>query len=179
MKIILNSYQDPSEGMDWNEQTPIIENRITGIMKEFSESVDYSIQETNFGVGADWPTIVLNVATIAGVGFIALPEAHKRVREALEEWQLVGANVKKLIEWIGGNELIVAQPIELIFITASEALLSLTKKDDAVFLKYEEIAPVGSHEEISGLYDFRFEAEESEWKVLINGQKDIKAIEKV
>ncbi|TYO99842.1 hypothetical protein EDC39_1012 [Geothermobacter ehrlichii] len=179
MKIILNSYHDPDKGMDWNEQTPIIERRIVGIMEEFSESVDYSIQETNFGVGADWPTIALDVATIAGVGFFAVPEAHKRVREALEEWQLISANIKKLIDWIGGKESIVAQPIELIFIAASEALLSLVKNDDAVFLKYEEILPAGSHEEISGLYDFRFESEGNEWKVLINGQKDIKAIAKV
>lgn len=179
MKIILNSYQDPNQGLDWHEQTPEIENRITGIMDEFAESVDYSIQEVNFGVGADWPTIAVNVATIAGVGFIALPEAHNRVREALEEWQLIGANITKLIECIGGKEPIVAQPIELLFLAASEALLSLMNKDDAVFVRYEELSRVGSHEEISGLFEFRFESDGNEWKVIISGQKEIKAIEKV
>lgn len=179
MKIILNPYQDPGEGKDWDEQTSEIETRITGIIEEFPESVHYSIQETNFGVGADWPTIALNVVTIAGVGFIALPEAHKRVREALEEWQLMGANVRKLMDWISGRAPVISQPIELLFVSASEALLAVLAKDDAVFLKYEQITPIGTHEELGGLYDFRFDSDGEEWKVLINGQRTVKSIKKV
>ena len=179
MKLILSPYQDPSCGLDWHEQTPEIKARIGVILENFDESTDYTIQEEVFGAGADWPTIVINVATVAGLGLIALPEAHKRVREALEEWKIIGNNFRKLINYIAGKESVVSKPIEILFITASESLLSVLKKDDAIFLKYHEILPIGSYDEISGLYDFRFESEGEEWKVLINGQQTVIGIEKV
>lgn len=179
MKIILNSYKDPMQGLDWHEQSPEIRRRISEIADKFGESIDYTIQETNLGTGADWPTITVNVITIAGVGFFALPEAHKRVREALEEWQRIGANFRKFIDWIASKEPVVTQPIEIIFISASEGLLSVLSEDDAVFIKYEEIEPVGSYVESCGLYDFRFKSGIDEWKVLINGKKIVKTIEKL
>ena len=179
MNIILNPYKNPAQGVDWHEQTPEIETRITGVMKEFGESIVYSLQETNIGVGADWPTIAVNVATIAGVGFFSVPEAHKRVREALEEWQRIGGNFRKLMDWLPSKEPLVSYPIEILFISASEALLGVLGNGDAVFIKYQEVEQVGSRSESCGLYDFRFKTEADEWKVLVNGRKIVKSIEKV
>lgn len=179
MNIILNPYKDPAQGADWHEQTQEIKTRITGIMKDFGEPVDYSLQEQNIGVGADWPTVAVNVATIAGVGFFAVPETHKRVREALEEWQRIGGNLRKLMDWVASKESLVSYPMEILFVAASEALLSVVGSGDAVFIKYEEIEPLGSYQENSGLYDFRFRVDADEWKVVVNGKKAVKSIEKV
>ena len=178
MKVILNPYSDPSSGKDWHEQTPEIEKQIDGILETYPEQVDYSIHETNFGGGADWPTIALNVATIAGVGFFAIPEAHKQVREALEEWQLIGANIQKLIAWISGRTPLVSQPIELIFVAATEELLSMINEDDAIFLNYQVLSPVGTNDELSGLFEFRFEVNSEEWRVIIDGLKQVRSIKK-
>ncbi|WP_026841650.1 hypothetical protein [Citrifermentans bremense] len=179
MKIILNPYKDPAQGLDWHEQTPEIETRITGVMKEFGQSIDYSLQEMNIGIGADWPTIAVNVATIAGVGLFAIPEAHKRVREALEEWHRIGGNFQKLMDWLPSKEPLVSYPIEILFISASEALVGVLGNDDAVFIKYQEVEPVGSYSESCGLYEFQYRTYADGWKVVINGRKIVKTIEKV
>lgn len=179
MKLILNPYQDPGKDIDFDQQTPIIENQITGMLNEYSENIDYSLNECNFGGGADFPTMVIELASVAGVAFIAIPEAHKKVREALEEWKLINENTKKLINWVSGKSNVVSQPIEVLFIAASEALLKFIEKDDALFIKYCELSPIGSIDHLSGLFEFSFLSDDENWKVVINGQATISAIEKV
>lgn len=179
MKIILNPYVDPGRGMDWPEQTPIVTNRIDGILKEFNEPVKYDLTEHNFGGGADWPVIAVNVATIASVGFFAIPEAHKRIRESLEEWGRIGASIKKLIKHLSDREVLVAEPIEVLFLDACKALLEFSNAEDATFESYSEVASIGSYGNIGGLYEFIFSIETQKWSVQINGAGELTEIKKV
>lgn len=175
MKIILNPYKDPTLGKDWNEQKDEIKQELNGIIQELPERVDCSINELNLGAGADWPTIAVTI----GFGFFAIPEAHKRIREALEEWAMIGERVKALIQKLSKSNSLVSEPLEILFIEASEKLLSLTNQDDAIFLGYYEVQQIGSNENIHGVYDFLFEINNEEWKVVIDGLKIIKTITKV
>ena len=179
MKLILNPYQDPGKGIDFDQQTPIIENQIMGMLNEYPENIDYSLNVCNFGGGADFPAVAIELVSMAGVAFIAIPAAHKKVRETLEEWKLISENTKKLIDWVSGNSSVLSQPIEILFITASNALLKLIDKDDALFIKYHELSPIGSIDYISGLFEFYFLSGDENWKVVINGQGIVSALEKV
>lgn len=119
MEIVLSPYKDPSGGVDWPEQTPAIEAELTKRLRDWDAgTVEYRIRRTNHGLGADWPTITLSVLSIAGTLFFTIPAAHKKVREALEEWKKVRANIEKFLAWISREKEIAAYPVELLFLDA-------------------------------------------------------------
>jgi len=173
VEIILAPYKDPSEGLDWHEQTPIIIQRIDELLSGYEEALEYTVRDDNLGVGADWPVIIVTVGSIAGAAFFLIPEAHKRVREALEEWKLIGENIKKLIGKLKITERVLVNPVELLMIEAVEQLNKTTNLEDVVYLGFEQLSQPGSHEQISGAYAFRFELPGEKWEVVIAGDSTL------
>ena len=54
----------------------------------------------DIGRGADWSVVVL---VLTGV-FFAIPEAHKRIRESLEEWRRIFKELKAASSWLLGKK---------------------------------------------------------------------------
>ncbi|HIF5828868.1 TPA: hypothetical protein ACY4P9_004723 [Vibrio parahaemolyticus] len=179
MDIVLGTYKDPAYGLDWHEQTDEIEDSIRKHLIRSELPVECSIQEHNIGRGADNPVTVVQVLSILGlVGFV-IPEAHKRVRESIEEWSRIKGHFTKLHTLLSRNYRVIALPEEVLFIKAVEALLSETESNDAAFVRYETVHSVGSYEKYSGLKGFYFDCKGKQWRVVIDGQGEVKLIEQV
>jgi hypothetical protein len=63
MKFILTPYKDPASGLAWNEQTPIILERINKSISELEYNIEYKTSESEHGKGADLPTITLEIVS--------------------------------------------------------------------------------------------------------------------
>jgi hypothetical protein len=48
--------------------------------------IDGSVMTRNIGKGADWSVVAI---VVGGGLFFAIPEAHKKIRETLEEWRRI------------------------------------------------------------------------------------------
>ncbi|MDD9158399.1 hypothetical protein PVK64_19730 [Aliivibrio sp. S4TY2] len=179
MDIVLSTYKDPAYGLDWHEQTDEIENSLRELIIQSKLPVEFSIRESNIGRGADCPVTIFQVISVFGFIAFAIPEAHKRVRESIEEWSLIKENALKLIALLTKNNRMVALPDEILFIKSVEALLSEIEANDAMFIKYEVIHSVDSFEKFAGLKGFYFECLDKQWRVVIDGQGKVKLIEQV
>ncbi|PUB74705.1 MAG: hypothetical protein DBP03_08250 [gamma proteobacterium symbiont of Ctena orbiculata] len=114
MEIIVNPYEDPGRGLDWDEQTPRIINEMNLYLSEKNEAFNFSLEETNHGTAADWPTITITITGAIGALFV-IPEAHKRIRESCEEWKRIGDEMASLLSWIASKYPVAAYPKELLF----------------------------------------------------------------
>ena len=124
---MLNSYEDPTQGLDWPEQTPIIIKRLKTHFQAYPEGkIEYHIEETDHGIGADWPTITLEVLGIAGGVFFGIPALHRKIRETITEWKQIKKTVDSFLEWLGRKERILSYSIEKAFLDALEHLESKT-----------------------------------------------------
>ena len=148
MEIVLSPYKDPSLGLDWPEQTPLIEAGLRArLSKWHAGSVEYQIRRTNHGLGADWPTITLALLSVAGTLFFAIPAAHKKVRESLEEWKKIKENLERLLAWVSPSEEVASYPVELLFLDATLRTASGDSTEMLEFLGVDEL-PVPT--EVSG-----------------------------
>ena len=102
-------------------------------------TVEYRTSEENRGLGADWVVVVLTVLSVAGSGFFAVPAAHKRVRESLEEWRRIRVSVDGLARWLGERRRVVGYPKELLFLDALHELDGVAGADEAVLLDASEV----------------------------------------
>ncbi|KKL76142.1 hypothetical protein LCGC14_2047850 [marine sediment metagenome] len=176
--ITLAPYEDPACGLDWPEQTPKIMHRLEDILSSFESPIDYELHEEYLGRGADWPTIIITVGGIAGVTFFAIPTAHKKVREALEEWKLIGFEIRKLVDYVSKKERVVAQPVELLLLVAMEHLEEVVDSDSATFEAMEKLADIGDYEQLSGAYAFIFRVNNVFWEVAVSGEGQIMHMKK-
>jgi len=176
MEIIIAPYKDPSCALDWDEQTPEIEQRISALLREYEEYLEFSLEQRNLGKGADWPTVAVTIAGIAGTAFFVIPEVHKKIREAIEEWKIIGKNVKKLIQYISAHERVVVYPVELLLIESIVHLEQVASIEGISFGGLRVIAEPGSHEHISGLFEFTFATDSKGWKISIKGNGELFSI---
>ncbi|MFL7010961.1 hypothetical protein [Enterovibrio norvegicus] len=179
MHIVLGTYKDPAFGLDWHEQTPHIEKETRQLLLDSKLPLQFAIHERNIGRGADWPVTVLEIIGFIGIASFAIPEAHKRVREALEEWSRIREYFNKCIDLLCKKDRLIALPQEVLFIKSVELLLSELNESDAVYIKHETVHSIGSHEEYAGLMGFYFDCSGKRWRVVINGQGEVKLIERV
>lgn len=123
VKIILAPYKDPAEGLDWHEQTPLIRKELHGILSNYPfGKVEYKIEETDHGIGADLPTILLEIIGIGSTLFFGVPALHKKIRETIGEWKKIWEEVKNFIKWINKKQPIISYSKEIAFLKALEFL---------------------------------------------------------
>ena len=90
---------------DENEPHNTIERLKASIGTYPYGAVEYRVKETDHGVGADFPTVtvdvlVLGAATIKAVSvFLDVPAARKRVRDALSGWKDIKSDVDRFFGW--------------------------------------------------------------------------------
>jgi len=118
-RFVLTPYTDPAEGLDWDEQAPLHLDRIlSDIDKQFSKDFKVKLKETDHGIGADWPTITLELIGTATGLFFGIPVLHKKFRETLAEWRIILNEIGKFVFWINKNESVVSYSVELAFYDA-------------------------------------------------------------
>lgn len=100
--------------------------------------VEFQVRETNHGRGADLVTVTVTLTSLAGAAFFAIPTAHKKVREALEEWGRIRDELASLIEWISGNDR-PSLPIEVLFLESVSDLAKAREVGEIEFLSACEI----------------------------------------
>ena len=170
MKIVLNSYKDPSCGKDWDEQRPLIEKELSSIINDFDKKISFTLTEADYGKGADWPTteILLECSPVAIVILPAL--FHKYIREALEEYRIFYNYMKKFINYVSMKFSIVSKPDVVLCLDAMNELANYTDESNIKFVDYKYVTKIGSRECLSGLHEFYFSNENKQWLVSINGK---------
>src|SRR5687768_10168973 len=101
MKLILTPFKDSADiGLDSPEQFQAVKADLGAHLSNWSEGpVDFEIRETAYPVGIDWPTVTIEITKYGGA-LLAIPAAHRLIREAIEEWRLIWRNTKRLIAWV-------------------------------------------------------------------------------
>jgi hypothetical protein len=82
-----------------------------------SGSIDGDVSIQNIGSGADWIVVAIRLTEFAFMGFIAIPSAHKKVRESIEEWKRIFLELRNTFFWIKGNKKAI-YPDPYLFLTA-------------------------------------------------------------
>jgi hypothetical protein len=131
IKIALNPFRDPAEGVDWSEQATKARQQIAGHLQSYSDGeVDFSISEGEHGIGLDMPVLILEVLGIGTTLFFGIPAFHKKIREAIQEWKKIVDNVEKLLQWMGSRVPVTSHSIEVAFYRTLGNLESLTNVAD-------------------------------------------------
>ena len=140
-RFVLMPYSDPAEGLNWEEQTPLHHERISkAITDHFSNHLQFKLHETDHGIGADWPTLTLELIGTATGLFFGIPALHKKIREAISEWRQIKNEISKFISWIKRNEPVVSYSIEVAFYDAIDYLSALEDVDNFELADIKEFA---------------------------------------
>lgn len=59
---------------------------------------DVSIR--NIGRGADWTVIAVSITSTVAAALVAIPKAHKFVRENVEEWKRIYRELRAIYDWM-------------------------------------------------------------------------------
>lgn len=100
-------------------------------------AIEYRVRETNHGRGADLTTITVSLISLGGVAFFGIPAAHKKVREAIEEWGKIKNEIGALVNWITRDK--PSLPIEILFLEAVTDLAKSENVEETEFLSVCEI----------------------------------------
>jgi len=177
MEIVLAPYKDPANGLDWDQQTPVIKKEIEGLLDKYSKKLNYKLSETDHGKGADWPTITLVIYL-----FFTIPKFHKKIRETIAEWKLIYIEISDIIKYVADKVRILFYPKELLLL---DSLIELEKNINVLEL---ELVDIFENKEIySGLYCpldcklliFSFRSNDFIYQVGITNQRNIVFVNKI
>ena len=96
--------------------------------------IDGSVTIRNIGRGADLSVVVL----VVGGLFFTIPEAHKRVRESLEEWRRIFKEFKSVSSWLIGKKRAL-YPEQYLFLVALFSVVERTEPDALTFLGFTQL----------------------------------------
>lgn len=109
--------------------------KYSNLLNEYSSgSIHGLVSVRNIGKGADWSVIVL---TITGI-FFAIPETHKKVRESIEEWQLIFKELKSLYLKVIPKKFAL-YPDQYLFLIALNSVISKTNLEALVFVGFSTL----------------------------------------
>lgn len=123
----------------WEAQGALL---LENIKKEISPPdlhLEVRLQESEFGAGASWPSIILEIAEIGGLVLIGVPALHKKVRETLSEWKEIKKNLDKFISWLSNKKRISTKSIEIAYLTTLSHLDAKTEVNELELLEAQEI----------------------------------------
>ena len=123
----------------WEEQGSLLLENISKDISESALHVEFRLQDSEFGAGASWPSIILEVVEIGGLVLIGVPALHKKVRETLSEWKEIKKNVDNLISWLSNKKTISTKSIEIAYLAALSHLEAKTDVNELELLEAQEI----------------------------------------
>lgn len=82
----------------WEEEVALEEKRVRHRIESYEADAPESVEVTavNLGRGADWMVLAVSF----GVAAIVIPEAHKKIRENIEEWVRIYRELHAFFRWI-------------------------------------------------------------------------------
>jgi len=128
IKFVLYAYEDygcedEADDLDWDDKTKLMEKELSCHISKYPEGkIEYLLKETDHGIGADLPTITIEILNIAGLVLFAIPALHKTIRETLKEWKTIKQNIDKVVNWIQKKKPIFVYPKKYAFLKVLEHL---------------------------------------------------------
>ena len=92
-----------------------------------------SVSIRNIGHGADWLVVVVSLVS----AFFAIPRAHKLVRETIEEWLKIYAELSSVIKRVAPRRALL--PDAYLFLVALDHILTEVNPDNAMFQGFVRI----------------------------------------
>jgi hypothetical protein len=123
----------------WEEQGPLLLDNIKRDIAPSAQYVKFRLEESEFGIGASWPSIILEIVEIGGLVFIGIPALHKKVRETLSEWKEINKNIDKFVSWLSNKKTISTKSIEVAYLAALTHLDAKTDVNELELLEAQEI----------------------------------------
>ncbi|WP_417551522.1 hypothetical protein [Marinomonas fungiae] len=130
MEILINPFGEPSD--DWEEQQRNKQSLLRRLEENPDGNIPAEVGVKNIGRGADWHVVSITILSTATGLFFAIPAAHKKVRESLEEWRRIYNEFSRLLSWLAINSPIY-YPDHYLFLVA---LLNLDDDTEASELEY-------------------------------------------
>ena len=141
IKFVIHAYEkygteDEAHELDWEH----MEQELSRHIDKYQEGdIEYSLKETNHGIGADFPTVVVEIMEIAGWAVFVIPVFHKTIRETLKEWKEIKKNIDKVINWILKKRSIIVYPKKYAYLKVLEYLEPKTNILDLKLIQAIEI----------------------------------------
>ena len=137
MEILINPFGEP--GDDWEEkERKQVETLLSKLHDNPEGFIPAEVGIKNIGRGADWHVVSLTILSTATGLFFAIPAAHKKVRESLEEWRRIYNEFSRLLNWLAFSSP-VYYPDHYLFLVA---LLKLDDDAEASELEYLGFHPI-------------------------------------
>lgn len=137
MQILIGSTSDPSDEEATASDLAALKARVAAETRALGLSA--RISRDNLGSGADWIVSVIEVAAGLGAALFAIPEAHKRIRESVEECKKIHSEIIALMDRLRGHSPVVRQPVEALYLLALEKVLRETDAAEITLLSSEPI----------------------------------------
>jgi len=99
--------------------------------------IQFATHDSDHGIGADWPIIILEIIGVSGALFFAIPATHKKIRETCGEWSRIADNLERFLTWFGGEP--VSYSIEAAFLRALQHLHKKTSVLDLEVIAASEV----------------------------------------
>jgi hypothetical protein len=137
MEILVNPFGEPTDDFEKEEQAAILD--ILDKLETYPDGhIPTEVGIKNIGRGADWSLISISILSTASFLFFAIPAAHKKVRESLEEWKRIYNEFSSLIKWLSFS-CPVYYPDHYLFLVALLKLDENTEASELIFLSSHPI----------------------------------------
>ena len=138
MEILVNAFGELSDN-EWKAT----EKKELNFYKDKFESypggyIPAEIEIKNIGRGADWDVVSLIILPSVSIIFFAIPSAHKKIREAIDEWKKIFNEFQRLIKWLSFKSEVFF-PDEYLFLCALVKLDESVDASELIFKDYHLI----------------------------------------
>ena len=119
IKLVFSAITDTTDDPDNLHAS----ERISALLQKYPEGkVEYTASDTEHGIGAGWQTITLEVLSTASTVFLGVPMLRKKVKEAVEGWKDIKADIDRFLKWLNSHERIASYSVEVAFLEALQHL---------------------------------------------------------
>ncbi|MBE0508694.1 MAG: hypothetical protein IBX50_18580 [Marinospirillum sp.] len=132
MEIIINPFGDPSLHEVEREKAEV-DSLHSKIESYPGGDIPVEVTTKNIGKGADWLVVSVIILSSATSLFFAIPAAHKKVRETLEEWDRIFKEFKSLLDWLSIKKPVM-MPDQYLFLVALSRLDEELDASELVYL---------------------------------------------
>jgi len=138
IKFVIDAYVN--YGTENEEKDAQVIQELTSHVNELKDiKIEYSLKDTNHGIGADLPTVLIEIVKMAGWAFFVIPALHKTIRETIQEWKKIKQNIDKVIDWIKKRWSILVYPEYYALLHVLESLEQKTNIMDLKLIQATEI----------------------------------------
>jgi hypothetical protein len=158
MEILVNPFGEPKDDLEKEEQTAV--RAILDKLESYPDGhIPAEVRIKNIGRGADWSVVSISILSTASVLFFAIPAAHKKVRESLEEWKRIYNEFSRLISWLAFSSPIY-YPDHYLFLVALLKLDEDAEASELTFLSSHAIPE--DNPDLKGLESLIFNFQDGE-----------------